>query len=572
MLEFAARYPPLVHNVPMKCFAALLLGATLMSAQTDFDRLVDSYFDEQFRLNPSSATAAGFHNRDTELEDYSAKAFAERVAVDRRFLAEFTEVAPSPERDIVIARINGDLLTTEKIRPQEKNPDFYSGSVTGSIFGLMSRKFAAPEVRLQDVIAREKQIPTVLLEARHNLKDCPKIYTEVALEQLPGIESFFASDVPSAFTDVKDPKLLAEFKATDTQVIEAFKSYEAFLKTTVLPNSHGDYRIGADNYRKKLLYDEMVDIPLDRLLAIGYENLRANQKALVEVAKQIDPTKSPREVSESLGLDHPAPDALLQTFRDTLGGLIDFVRGHHIITIPSDVRPILEESPPFMRATTTASMDTPGPYEKVATEAYFNVTLPEKGWSREKTNEFMDAFNRGTIISTAIHEAYPGHYVQLLWWQKLDSKVRRLISCGTNVEGWAHYTEQMMLDQGYASGDLKIRLGQLQDALLRNSRYIVGIQMHTGKMTYEQAVDFFMREGYEPKPIAELESKRGTADPTYLMYTLGKLQIMKLREDYKALKGSAYSLEEFHNTFMRQGGLPIKIIRKQMLGNDSPTL
>jgi uncharacterized protein (DUF885 family) len=184
----------------------------------------------------------------------------------------------------------------------------------------------------------------------------------------------------------------------------------------------------------------------------------------------------------------------------------------------------------------------------------------------------MDAFNRGTIISTAIHEAYPGHYVQLLWWQKLDSKVRRLMPCGTNVEGWAHYTEQMMLDEGYAAGDLKIRLGQLQDALLRNSRYIVGIQMHTGKMSFEQAVDFFMKEGYEPKPIAELESKRGTGDPTYLMYTLGKLQIMKLREDYKAMKGSAYSLEGFHNAFMKQGGIPIKIVRKEMLGDDSPTL
>ncbi len=543
-----------------------------MSAQTDFDRLVDRYFDDQFRLNPSAATAAGFHNRDNELEDYSAKSFAERIAVDRRYLAEFSKAAPSPERDIVIARINSDLLTMEHIRPQEKNPDFYSSSATGSIFGLMSRKFAAPEVRLRNVISREKQIPGVLQEARHNLKNCPRIYTEVALEQLPGIQGFFASDVPSAFTDVTDPKLLAEFKDANTQVIEAFKSYESFVKTTVLPASNGDYRIGADNYRKKLLYDEMVDIPLDRLLAIGYENLRANQQALVAVAKQIDPTKTPREVSESLGLDHPAPDALLQTFRDTLGGLIDFVRSHHIITIPSDVRPILEESPPFMRATTTASMDTPGPYEKVATEAYFNVTLPEKDWPQAKVNEFMEAFNRGTIISTAIHEAYPGHYVQLLWWQKLTSKVRRLISCGTNVEGWAHYTEQMMLDEGYAKGDLKIRLGQLQDALLRNSRYIVGIQMHTGKMTYEQAVEFFIHEGYEPKPIAELESKRGTGDPTYLMYTLGKLQIMKLREDYKTMKGSAYSLEEFHNTFMKQGGIPIKIIRKEMLGNDSPTL
>ena len=184
----------------------------------------------------------------------------------------------------------------------------------------------------------------------------------------------------------------------------------------------------------------------------------------------------------------------------------------------------------------------------------------------------MASFNNGTIISTSVHEAYPGHYVQLLWSKSCSPKVRKLINCGSNVEGWAHYTEQMMLDQGYDKGDLKVRLGQLQDALLRNARYIVGIQMHTGQMTYEQAVDFFMKEGYSRTPFADRETKRGTNDPTYLVYTLGKLQIMKLREDYKQAKGSAYSLEEFHNTFMQQGGVPVKIIRQFMLGNDSPTL
>jgi uncharacterized protein (DUF885 family) len=208
----------------------------------------------------------------------------------------------------------------------------------------------------------------------------------------------------------------------------------------------------------------------------------------------------------------------------------------------------------------------------VATEAYFNVTLPEKTWSAAQIEEYMAAFNRGTVISTAIHEAYPGHYVQLLWWQKLKSKPRKLLSCASNVEGWAHYTEQMMLDEGYAAGDPKIRLGQLQDALLRNARYIVGIQMHTGKMTYPEAIEFFVHEGYQARPVAELETKRGTADPTYLVYTLGKLQILKLREDYRRQKGAAFSLEEFHNRFMEQGGIPIKIIRREMLGDDSPAL
>jgi uncharacterized protein (DUF885 family) len=308
------------------------------------------------------------------------------------------------------------------------------------------------------------------------------------------------------------------------------------------------------------------------VLEIGYANLRTNQNALKEVARKIDPTKTPQQISERLGKNHPPPDQLLQAFRNTFNGLIDFINSHHIITIPSQVRPILEETPPFMRALTTASMDTPGPYEKVATEAYFNVTLPEKDWTKERTQEFMTAFSHGTIVSTAIHEAYPGHYVQLLYFRNVPSKVRKLVWANSNVEGWAHYTEQMMLDQGYGNGSPELRAGQLMDALLRNCRYIVGIEMHTGKMTFEQGVEFFMHEGFLSRAYAEVETKRGTSDPTYLYYTLGKLEILKLRDDYHKKMGASYSLEQFHNEFMKQGGVPIKLIRHTMLGDDSPTL
>jgi len=232
----------------------------------------------------------------------------------------------------------------------------------------------------------------------------------------------------------------------------------------------------------------------------------------------------------------------------------------------------VEETPPFMRALTTASMDTPGAYENVAKEAFFNVTLPEPGWTHKQVEEYLEDFNHGTIISTAVHEVYPGHYVQFLWLQQISSKVRKLMGCGSNAEGWAHYSEQMMLDEGYAAGDRKVRLGQLQDALLRDARYIAGIQMHTGKMTREEAADFFVKEGYQPRPIAEKESKRGTSDPTYLVYTLGKLEILKLREDYRKMKGAQYSLGAFHDAFMKQGGVPIKLVRRALLGNDSPVL
>jgi uncharacterized protein (DUF885 family) len=242
------------------------------------------------------------------------------------------------------------------------------------------------------------------------------------------------------------------------------------------------------------------------------------------------------------------------------------------VTIPSPVPPILEETPPFSRALTFASMDPPGPFETRATEAYFNVTLPEKNWPADRVENYMHGFHRGIILAIAIHEAYPGHYVQLLWNQKLDSRVRRVLGAATNIEGWAHYTEQMMLDEGFAQGDPRMRLGQLQDALLRNARYIVGIEMHTGRRTFEQGVEFFEKEGYQAHEVALRETKRGTSDPTYLYYTLGKLQILKLREDYRRKLGEGFSLLEFHDRLMKQGLTPLKIVRRELLGDDSPTL
>ncbi len=234
-------------------------------------------------------------------------------------------------------------------------------------------------------------------------------------------------------------------------------------------------------------------------------------------------------------------------------GCASYIVQHRIVTIPSPVPPIVEETPPFMRALTSASMDTPGPYEKVAKEAFFNVTLPEKNWTPAHVEEHLGMFNRGVITSTSIHETYPGHYVQFLWVQSAPSKVRKLLGANSNAEGWAHYCEQMMIDEGYGAGDLKLRLGQLQDALLRDARYIVGIQMHTGAMTFDQAVDFFVKEGMQTRSTALVETKRGTSDPTYLYYTLGKLEILKLRDDYKKMRGSSFTLQESPRHFSEAG-------------------
>lgn len=574
------------------CLLFLLLASGFAQSANDaaaFANLTNQLLDGYFDFNPTAGTASGFHQYDKKLEDYSQGGIDRQIKFYREYRDKFAGInakslSNTQQDDLALVKstIDSGLLELETIRMWQRNPDRYSSGITSSIFVIMSRKFAPQPERLAAVVEREKQMPAVFAAARANLKNVPKTYVEIAAEQIPGIVSFFQNDVPAAFTEVKDPKLLADFKQTNSAVMDELRKYQEFLQKEILPKANGDFRIGAENYQKKILYDEMVDIPLARLIEIGTADLKRNQAEFKRVAALIDPAKTPQDILQQAEQDHPAADKLLSSFHDILAGLKSFIETNHVVTIPSPVLPIVEETPPFARALSSASMDTPGPYEKVATEAFFNVTLPEKDWAPDKTREWLEGFNRGTIASTAIHEAYPGHYTQFLWVQQIDSKVRKLLGCGSNAEGWAHYGEQMMLDEGYGrtpgvseekdTAFLKLRLGQLQDALLRNARFIVGIQMHTGKMTLDDATKFFKDEGYQTGAVAEREAKRGTSDPTYLVYTLGKLEIMKLRADYKAKMGDKFSLQEFHNKFLQQGFPPIKIVRRELLGNDSPTL
>jgi uncharacterized protein (DUF885 family) len=573
-------------------------------AMQTFNYLADQFFSEvYFKFSPTAGTAAGLHQYDAKLEDYSAAGVAAEVAALHEFEKKVEAIDPSAldapaaaDREILLNNIKSELLTLEVIRGWEKNPDDYSSGITNSAFVIMERPYASADTRLRALVEREKLMPQALEEARKNLKNPPRIFTEIAMEQIDGDVSFFENDVPSAFLSgadgaevAKDAATKAEFAKTNAAVIAALKSYAAWMKTDLLPRSNGDFRLGTDTFEKKLDYDEMVDLPLSRLLEIAMDDLRKNQAEFARVAKEIDPKKTPEEELKELQGMYPPPDQLLATFHKTFDSLTSFIRANHIITIPSDVQPTLEDTPPFMRATTFASMDPPGPFEMHSKKAYFNVTLPEKGWTPEHIAGHMAQFNVGTIVSTSVHEAYPGHYVQFLWMPQFGSTIRKVLGANTNIEGWAHYCEQMMLDQGYAAAPAGasadevrkaklIRLGQLMDALLRDARFVNSIKLHTGegepgdKWTLEQAEDFFVKEGYQTREIADVETKRGTADATYLYYTLGKLEIMKLREDYKKKMGAAFNLQTFHDDFMRQGFAPIKVIRRAMLGDGSPVL
>jgi uncharacterized protein (DUF885 family) len=548
------------------------------SGDATFTDVSHAYLEDLYKRQPTAATFLGVHKYDDKLEDYSRQAVTDTVAALRQFRDRVNAINSATlslpnqlDREQLLHAIDSRLLTLDVVRPWAKDPDTYSSGLTNTAYIMIKREFAPAEQRLRQLVAREKAMPAALAEARKNLENPPRVYTEIAIEQIDGNQGFFKTAVAAAFPTVTDKALLADFKQANDAVVAAFGDYKKWLQSDLLKRSTGEFAIGEDTYRKKLAADEMIDAPLDQLLAIAEKDLQKNQAAFAETARLIDAKKTPLQVLDAIQADHPPAAKLLATTQGELDALATFITDHHLLTIPKAAPARVQETPPFLRATTSASMDIPGPFETVATEAYYNMTLPDPKASPAETREFMKQWYYAAISNVSVHEVWPGHYLQFLYAKTFPSDVRKVFGAASNSEGWAHYCEQMMLDEGFHSGDPKYRLAQLQDALLRDVRFIVGIKMHTKGMTVAQAQELFVKDGYQPKPVARSEAKRGTSDATYGYYTMGKLMILKLRDDYKAKLGSEYSIQKFHDAFIALGPLPMPLIRKAMLGDSGQT-
>jgi uncharacterized protein (DUF885 family) len=549
---------------------------------SSFSAFVDDYFDAYFTWKPSDGTAAGFHQYDAMLEDRSAAAIDHRVEIVKKQQKRLQELRQGNlssdeaiDAEVLDGQLRAELLDLETLASWRKNPMLYIGLPGSAVDGLMKRAFAPPADRLRSVIARLKAAPAVLGALRVNVANPPREFTDLAIRMGEGSIGFFRDDVRVWAKEAAggDAQLLAELDAANAGVVKAMQETVAWMKNTLLSKSNGRYAVGAENFAKLLLYEELVDIPLDKLLAIGEATLRRDQEAFMVTAKKIDPSKPAAAVMKALSADHPTEADLIPAARRTVEKARKFLLDRHIVAIPSEVRPTVVETPPYARNGSFASMDTPGAFETKATEAFYYVTPPEKDWDAKHKEEHLRLFNKSVMQIITIHEVFPGHYIQFLYAKQFPTKTRKLTFCNSNVEGWAHYSEQMMVEEGYSGGDPHIRLAQLSEALLRDCRFVVGIKLHTQGMTVEQGAQFFEKEGYQEAASAFEEARRGTYDPTYLYYTLGKLQIYKLRADYRKAKGKDYQLETFHNEFVRQGGIPIKLMRRILLpGDHGPTL
>jgi uncharacterized protein (DUF885 family) len=543
------------------------------SGDAAFTALAGQILDDHYKRHPSVATDLGLHQFDAQLEDSSEAAVHAESEALQRFGEKLSAIDPATltlekqlDREQLQHAVEAGVLALDRIRQWAKDPDAYSGAITNAAYVIMKRNYAPPAERLKSLIERERKMPAALVEARRNLGAPPRIYTEIAIEQIDGNIKFFDADLPAAFKDVGDKALVDQFRESNKAVIKALADYKAYLKGTLLAKSTGSFAYGADLYRQALAANEMIDMAPADLLKVAEADRAANEAAFQATAKAIDPNKTADQVLAAIQADHPPADKLLQTTQDTLDAIRQFIIDHRIVTIPPSEPARVKETPPFMRSTTSASMDTPGPFERAQLPAYYNMTLPDPRWPAAERADFMRQWYYAAISNVSVHEVYPGHYVQFLYAKDFPSDVRKVYGAASNAEGWAHYAEQMMLDEGFRKGEPKYRLAQLQDALLRDVRFIAGIKMHVEGMTVADTTKLFETAGHQPHPVALSEAKRGTADALYGYYTMGKLMILKLRADYKAKKGSDYSLQSFHDAFIRLGPLPLPLVRRAMLG------
>ena len=569
----------------------LCLGAAAFAAQTDdteYEARAVDYINTYLAAHPLQGTALGLHEYDGKITDYSRLSLDAELHRLRRFddvLAKFDPAKLSPRQSIDLrilqAAVKKDLFEMQDMSIFERNPMVYAGAADVNVY--IKRNFAPLDDRVRSLAAIESQIPNILIAARTNLNETlPKPFVELAIQIARGSADFLKKDLVAAVSGVKDEQVRVAFQEANRKAASALNDYAAWLEREKLPKASLDFALGEEKFRRFLAQTELVDLPPEKILEIGMAQLKAEQDAFAEAAKKIDPNKPPIEVFKQIQSEHPAPEKLIPDTAKDLDNIRKYVLNRHLVSIPSDVRAKVKETPQYLRATSFASMDTPGPFEKRANEAYYYVTPTEHDWPEKQKQEWLTAFNYYTSDITSIHEAYPGHYVQFLHLNASPaSRVEKIFGSYAFIEGWAHYCEKMMLDEGFGSPTssspseedikraAKYRMAQADEALLRLCRLCVSIKMHTQNMSLDEATKFFQDNCYYEEKPARQEAIRGTFDPGYLHYTLGKLQILKLRDDYKAQQGDDFSLQKFHNELLNHGMPPIRLLREIMLKDQS---
>jgi uncharacterized protein (DUF885 family) len=539
---------------------------------SELSTIVDDYIAATNAWQPVGASSRGFHEHDGRLGDRGPAAVEERMRNIRGVLdrvagidrASLTGFEPH-EADLIARRLGWELTEHEHVRYAHRSPMHYLGTIGSGCNGLVIRDFAPLDERLRSLIGRLGDVPRLLAQARDNLTDPLRPHVETSIEQAAGMRALFGRDLPEAASKSTDVALKEAFQSANQAALAAVEDFAAWMKSDLLPKASESFAWGADTFRKLLSETDSIDEPLDVLIKRGDDDLRAHQQAMREVAAKIDPAADPRDVVDAVSREHPAPDQLLPDVAALLEELRQFSIDAGLCTMPTDVRIAVTETPGFSRMTTQAACSTPGPFETRAKEAYYYVTPPDAAWPADRIESYMTFFNRHSIAGVSAHEAYPGHYVHLTVLHGAQSVAGKYLLSITPIEGWAHYVEQLMVEAGYAGGNPRFHLMQIREALMRLARYRCAFGLHAEGWTVPQAIDFFVEEAYATPVIAERETRRGVIGPNYYAYTMGKHQILRLRDKVKARDGVNFNLRQFHDDLM-QLPFPVSTIEKIILG------
>ncbi|MFL6592627.1 MAG: DUF885 domain-containing protein [Luteimonas sp.] len=553
-------------SAPVAPVAAPPAAATSTTEGAALSTAVDAFIQGAFEHNPVFAANAGKHEFDGKLPDYSPEGLKSTIAwlhAQRDKFAGFGDDTLDEtgrfQRDYVLAVIDGQLFWLEDSGFAYSNPAFYTGDMSPSMY--LTRPYAPLQQRMAAFVTYQEALPKAVEQIKANLKlPLPATYIDLGVNSFGGYSAFFKNDVPGLFAAVKDDALQARFRASNAAAIKATQDLADWLKAQK-PKATQGYAIGAEKFSKMLHATELVDMPLDQLKAAGEADLQRNLDALKSACDQYAAGKSLAECVEKVNADKPAGGAV-EGARAQLAGLRQFIVDKDLVTIPGPEQAKVEEAPPFNRWN-FAYIEIPGPYEKNLPSVYY-IAPPDPKWSKADQQAYIPG--KSVLLFTSSHEVWPGHFLQFLHANRAKWKFGQLYVGYAFAEGWAHYCEEMMFDAGLDGATPEVHIGQLSEALLRDVRFLSAIGLHTGAMTVAQSEQMFKDKAFQDPGNARQQAARGTYDPAYLNYTLGKLMIMQLREDWTKTHGGRAGWKAFHDQFLAYGGPPIPLVRAQMLG------
>jgi uncharacterized protein (DUF885 family) len=547
-----------------------------MHPSEPFPHFVDDYLAYLYEALPSQASLDGVHLHDDLLEDFSRPAIEAHTRALAGFGRRLQQIDPAllpraekVEHAIVASNIDARMHELEAVRTWERNPQIYADALGTSLASQALFAYAPEAERARRIVSKLRQAPRLVQAARDNVRECPGIFVKIGLETWRGTLKFIETDLPRAFSTLDDLHILGDLADASTEAAHAITGYVDYLENDLAQRAKASFRLGRDNFEQKLKLEEGITLSADRLLAIALRELHDVQEEFRVVAGRLnggDPMAAWRAAKEK----HPDPGTLVAAAQAQVKELAEFLQRQSIVSLPDAEPVVVAPSPEFYRWA-FASMWTPGPFESKPSRAYYYLTDVDRTWPAERQKEHMRDFNLPALWNISIHEVYPGHFLHFQHLRQVESKVRKstLLAPASFVEGWAHYCEQMMMEAGFRRGDTTLRLGQLAEALVRLARFVVAIRLHCEDLSVEQGMRFFRDEAFLEEATARREAERGTFDPTYLVYSVGKLMLLKLRRDYKDRLEGKFSLRAFHDAVLAQGNAPFWAHRRLML-DDGP--